>query len=226
MISLYRKAGAKYFMSMGVHHDNYDLWESKYQPHWNSVATGPKKDIVGIWAAAARSQGLRFGVSEHLSNSFDWFAPSHLADTKGAYAGVPYDGQNPAYAALYHDYREMPADFAHSIVGQADGPSRACELEAGDFRRVKDLVDQHRPDLLYTDGGIAFGDYGPGTVAELYNVSSTDYLGRAEGVYLSKTASDCATGTCVFDRERGVLDEISTTPWQTDTCIGGLALQG
>ena len=83
LMDLYAKAGAKYFFSMGVHHDNFDLWNSKYQPRWNSVASGPKRDVVGEWGAAARKRGLRFGVSEHLSNSYEWLAPAHLADTKG-----------------------------------------------------------------------------------------------------------------------------------------------
>src|SRR5450631_4017142 len=112
LLGLYKKAGAKYFCSMGVHHDGFDLWNSKYQPRWNSVANGPHKDVVGLWAAAARKRGLRFGVSEHLSNSYDWLAPSHLADTKGPLAGVPYDGQDPAFADLYHDFTGQPADFA------------------------------------------------------------------------------------------------------------------
>jgi alpha-L-fucosidase len=30
LMKLYAKAGAKYFVSMGVHHDNFDLWNSKY----------------------------------------------------------------------------------------------------------------------------------------------------------------------------------------------------
>ena len=87
LMGLYQKAGAKYFFSMGVHHDGYDLWNSKYQPRWNSVASGPRRDVVGEWAAAARKRGLRFGVSEHLSNSFNWLAPAHLSDTKGEFAG-------------------------------------------------------------------------------------------------------------------------------------------
>jgi hypothetical protein len=62
---LYKKAGAKYFFSMGVHHDNFDLWNSKYT-RWNAVNMGPKKDIVGLWQKAARNNGLKFGVSEHL----------------------------------------------------------------------------------------------------------------------------------------------------------------
>jgi alpha-L-fucosidase len=58
LMDLYAKAGAKYFFSMGVHHDNYDMWNSKYQPRWNAVASGPKRDIVGAWAAAARKRDL------------------------------------------------------------------------------------------------------------------------------------------------------------------------
>jgi alpha-L-fucosidase len=218
LIDLYQKAGAKYFFSMGVHHDNFDLWNSKYQPRWNAVAAGPHKDVVGLWAAAARKRGLRFGVSEHLSNSFDWFAPAHLADTKGAYAGIPYDGQNPAFADLYHGYSGMPANFAHTA--QAMGRVAPDWWRLQYFNRVKDLIDQHQPDLLYTDGGISFEQYGLATAAELYNVGPVSSQGHSEAVYFSKTLTDCATGTCVIDRERQVADAISPAPWQTDTCIG------
>jgi alpha-L-fucosidase len=218
LMDLYQKAGAKYFFSMGVHHDNYDLWNSKYQPRWNAVASGPHKDVVGLWAAAARKRGLRFGVSEHLSNSFDWFAPSHLADTKGAYAGVPYDGQDPAFRDLYHDYTGEPADFARTA--QAMGRNAPDRWKIEYFNRIKDLIDQHQPDLLYTDGDIPFEQYGLGIVAELYNVGALGFRHEPESVYFSKAVSDCAVGTCALDRERGVLDNIAALPWQSDTCIG------
>jgi alpha-L-fucosidase len=218
LIDLYVKAGAKYFFSMGVHHDNFDLWNSKYQPRWNAVATGPKRDIVGQWATAARKRGLRFGVSEHLSNSYDWLAPSHTSDTTGPLAGVPYDGTNPAYADLYHDYSGQPADFAKTAQAMGRVAPERWKLQY--FRRIKDLIDQHAPDLLYTDGGIPFDLYGDSLVANLYNLSASRHNGKVEAVYFSKTKDDCAVGTCALDRERGVLDAISPTPWQTDTCIG------
>ena len=68
LMGLYKKAGARYFVSMGVHHDNFDLWNSKLN-RWNAVNMGPKKDIVGAFKKAAQKQGLRFGVSEHLAVS-------------------------------------------------------------------------------------------------------------------------------------------------------------
>ena len=46
LMALYKQAGAKYFVALANHHDNFDCFDSKYQP-WNSVRVGPKKDIVG-----------------------------------------------------------------------------------------------------------------------------------------------------------------------------------
>ncbi len=218
LMDLYVKAGAKYFVSMGVHHDNFDMWNSKYQPRWNATAIGPRRDIVGLYKQAARKRGLRFGVSDHLSNSFDWFAPAHTSDSKGELAGVPYDGANPEFADLYHSYAEMPADFAKTAKAMGRVAPNDWKLQY--FNRIKDLVDQHQPDLLYTDGGIPFEEYGLSTVAEVYNVSASLHQGKVEAVYCSKLAGDCAVGTCIVDHERGVSGEISVAPWQTDTCIG------
>ena len=46
LIRRYKKAGARYFMSMGVHHDNFDLWNSTHN-RWNAAKMGPGIDIVG-----------------------------------------------------------------------------------------------------------------------------------------------------------------------------------
>ena len=109
LIGLYKKAGAKYFMSMGVHHDNFDMWNSTYQP-WNAANKGPKKDIVGMWAHAAREAGLKFAVSEHLWVSYKWFSVNHGHDETGPYAGVPYDGADPEYKSLYEDSDQIWAN--------------------------------------------------------------------------------------------------------------------
>jgi alpha-L-fucosidase len=93
-MDLYKKAGAKYFVSMGVHHDNFDLWNSKHT-RWNAVNMGPKKDIVGLFRRAALKRALKFGVSEHLWISYKWFGTSHDSDKSGEYAGVPYEWQLP-----------------------------------------------------------------------------------------------------------------------------------
>jgi alpha-L-fucosidase len=217
LMGLYKKAGAKYFFSMGVHHDNFDLWNSKYT-RWNAVNMGPRKDVVGMWQKAAQKYGLRFGVSEHLWISYKWFSVSHGADATGPMAGVSYDGVDPEFADLYHD--AGCAQFAGPDVDWSDtGIPDSWRRHYLD--RMTDLIDKYQPDLLYTDGHLPFEEYGLKMVAHLYNVSAQLHGGATEAIYTSKLASDCAVGTCVLDHERGVAEGIAENPWQTDTCIGG-----
>jgi alpha-L-fucosidase len=215
LMSLYKKAGAKYFVSMGVHHDNFDLWDSKYT-RWNAVKMGPKRDVVGTWQKAAQKQGLRFGVSEHLWISYKWWETSHLADAEGPLAGVSYDGVDPQYADLYHD--ADCARFGDKLDWNDDGIPDSWKKHYVD--RITDLIDKYHPDLLYTDGHLPFEDYGLKVVSHLYNSSAQLNGGLAEAVYTSKDPTDCAIGTCLLDHERGVSDGIAANPWQTDTCIG------
>jgi alpha-L-fucosidase len=209
LMSLYKNAGAKYFVSMGVHHDNFDLWDSKHT-RWNAVQMGPKQDVVGTWKRAAQKQGLKFGVSEHLWISYKWFAVSHGADKTGALAGVPYDGTDPRFADLYHDVNT--AQFVNEKLAFTDDDI-TLQWKQHYSDRIRDLVDNYRPDLLYTDGHLPFEEIGLNMVANLYNQNP-------QAVYTSKRVMDCAVGTCVLDRERGVADDIWPNPWQTDTCIG------
>ncbi|MGA9658574.1 MAG: alpha-L-fucosidase [Asticcacaulis sp.] len=46
LLDLYVAAGAKYFMALASHCDNFDAYDSKFMA-WNATRVGPKKDIVG-----------------------------------------------------------------------------------------------------------------------------------------------------------------------------------
>jgi alpha-L-fucosidase len=212
LLALYKKAGAKYFVSMGVHHDNFDLWNSAHH-RWNAVKMGPKRDIVGEFHRAALKQGLRFGVSEHLAVSYHWFQTSHASDKEGPYKGVPYDGNDTRYADLYHETHDAPRS-----AWNPEGVPLAWRRHY--FLRIKDLIDHYEPDLLYTDGPIFFEEWGLGVAAHLYNQSARRNRGKVEAVYTNKGREDCETGACVLDLERGVVDKIWPSAWQTDTCVG------
>jgi alpha-L-fucosidase len=213
LMKLYKKAGARYFMSMGVHHDNFDLWDSAHT-RWNAVGMGPRKDIVGAFAKAAREEGLRFGLSDHLWISYKWFSTCKGHDATGPLAGVAYDGVEPQNFDLYHDIKDIHTKLAWNDTGISEA------WKAHWFLRMKDLVDKYDPDLLYCDGPIPFGDIGITLLAHLYNRRAGKTDGTTDAVYTSKRREDSEAGTCVFDVERGVVDSIWPRPWQTDTCIG------
>jgi len=208
LMALYKKVGAKYFVSMGTHHDNFFLWNSKLHK-WNSVNMGPKKDVVGLWQQAAKKEGLRFGVSEHLGASYTWFQVARGADKTGPMAGVPYDGNDEQYADLYHK-KAAPDD--------TEWLTKDPENQKDWLAKITELVDMYHPDLLYSDSELPFGEIGRTMLAHYYNQDLTQNKGKLEAVYTCKLLR--SEGRWVQDVERGALDSISPYPWQTDTSIG------
>ncbi|MES2308746.1 MAG: alpha-L-fucosidase [Verrucomicrobiota bacterium] len=208
LMALYKKVGARYFFSMGSHHDNFFLWNSKIH-RWNAVQMGPHKDVLGLWQAAARKQGLPFGVSEHLAASYTWFQSSHGADTTGPKKGVPYDGNDSQYQDLYH----TKAD-----ANDRDWLTKNIEWHQEWLKDITELIDLYHPDLLYSDSELPFGDYGRKMLAHYYNEDLKKNGGKLQAVYNAKHDND--QGRYVKDIERGVSSEIRALPWQTDTSIG------
>jgi alpha-L-fucosidase len=207
LMELYKKVGARYFVSMGTHHDNFFLWNSKIH-RWNAVEMGPHKDVVGLWQNAAKRNGLKFGVSEHLGASYTWFQPAHGADTAGEYKGIPYDGNDEQYFDLYHTKAE---------AGDKGWLSTNPAWHQEWFNSIKELIDNYHPDLLYSDSKLPFELAGRSMLAHFYNDNLSIHKGKLTAVYTCKEPSN---GMWVQDLERGVQDSISPFPWQTDTSIG------
>lgn len=216
LLGLYKKAGARYFMTMGVHHDNFDLWNSKHN-RWNAVNMGPKKDIVSLFRNAAKKHDLKFAISDHLWITYKWFSSSKGRDIGGPMAGVSYDGADPKNFEYYGSCEQV---FNKKLDWNENWIPEAWKKHW--FNRIKDLVDNYEPDLLYCDGHMPFEEQGLNLLAHLYNKSAAKHGGKTQAVYTSKRAedSDPGNGICVFDVERGVVDGIWPLAWQTDTCIG------
>ena len=171
LMDLYVEMGARYFMAMGVHHDNFDCWDSAYQP-WNSVRVGPKVDIVGAWEKAARQHGLRFGIGFHASPGRTWgqFMPvRYTSDRRGAMAGVPYDALQTILDGKGKWWDGMdPVDLygpPHTIPRGPRRPANDPLLSpfANQFMwRVDDAITKYHPDVIYFDehAGDSSGGFG------------------------------------------------------------------
>lgn len=219
LIARYKKAGARLFISLANHHDGFDAWDSKHQP-WNAAAIGPHRDVVGTWAAAARKQGLRFGVTVHEARNWWWFQTAHGADKAGPLAGVPYDGG--MYAAEGKEQWWQGLD-PHRIYGVKHPLDALPDISyvKNFYDRTRDLIDQHDPDLLYFDNSLVpLGWGGMNVAAYFYNHNLTTHGGRMEAVLTGKQVPDSLAKTLVADYERGLTSEIMKYPWQSETCIG------
>lgn len=172
LVDIYKDAGARFLIIQGVHHDQFDMWDSKYQA-WNSTRLGPKRDFLGGWEKASREAGIRFGITFHHEYSWWWWQTAFQSDTQGDKAGVPYDGNltledgkgkwweglDPRY--LYginlREY-ESVAEAANSRWSPPKPGIFSGHLEFAKWYakwwalRMMDAVDKYRPDFIYTDG--------------------------------------------------------------------------
>ena len=226
LLQLYKKAGARYFMALANHHDNFDTWNSKYQP-WNSVNIGPKKDLIAGWAQAARDAGLPFGVSVHAARAWGWNNGTLLSDKDGPKAGVQYDGRLTAAdgKGLWWDGLN-PQDLYAQNHGPKEKPSAAYMQKF--YNRTMDLINRYHPDLLYFDDDISGGlplynddpTIGLRIAAHFYNTNMKEHGGKLEAVIAAKKLTLPRREVLLYDIERGASDATLPQPWETDTCIG------
>lgn len=238
LVKFYKDNGARIFMAMANHHDNLDLFDSKYQP-WNSVAVGPKKDLIGGWSKAARKHGLRFGVSVHASHAWTWYEPSQGADKEGPFAGVPYDGKLTKADGKGQWWEGLdPQDLYAQNHGRGDqsgwgwwdwDPAGGATVPDDAymekfFKRTRQLWDDYHPDQIYFDDSVlpfhgATDEVGLKLAAHLYN-TRLDKNGRTEAVMNNKKLNEMQRRAMVYDIERGKAHDILPQAWQTDTCLG------
>jgi alpha-L-fucosidase len=244
LMQLYVKAGAKYFMGLASHHDNFDCFDSRYHA-WNSTRAGPGKDIVGTWARIAREHGLRFAVSNHSAHAWHWFQTAYGYDAEGPLAGIRYDafrlskedGKGKWWEGL--DPQElytgpnmvMPDGLktisevqqwhqGHDRKWTEEPPANNPEFVKTWYLRCQDLLDRYKPDMLYFDDyELPLGQAGLDITAHFYN-SNLQWHGKLDAVVTAKNFKPEHIGATILDIERGRANSILPAPWQTDTCIG------
>jgi alpha-L-fucosidase len=244
LMDLFVEMGARYFMAMGVHHDNFDCWNSAYQP-WNSVNVGPKQDIIGTWEKVARQHGLRFGIGFHNSPPRTWgqfMTVRYTSDKTGPMKGVPYDalqtildgkgkwweGMDPVdlYGPVHDKKYPLNSPFANQFMW-----------------RVDDAITKYHPDVIYFDEAagdtlmdvgvnMGLGFLAPPLVANFYNKSLKWNPGKMDVVINLK----CVGGrynsfkktpelipvverALVKSSEAIIESEIMAYPFQTETTV-------
>lgn len=242
LVAFYKKIGAQYFFALGNHHDNMDLWDSKYQP-WNSVNMGPKKDILKGWERAARKHGLYFGVSLHADHAWSWYETSQRHDTQGPKKGIPYDGKLTKADGkgkwwegydpqdLYAQNHPLSQDSwdngtIHRQWAWGNGVCLPTQEYCTNFyNRTLDVINRYNPDLLYFDVTVApfypISDAGLKIAAHFYNHNMSMQKGKLNAVMFGKILDANQRKALVWDVERGAPNKIIDEPWQSCSCLGG-----
>ncbi len=245
LMNLYVEMGARYFMAMGVHHDNFDCWDSAYQP-WNSVNVGPKVDIVGTWEKIARKHGLRFGIGFHNTPPRTWgqfMSVRYSSDKSGPKKDIPYDALLTISDGKGKWWEGMdPIDLYGPVHTHRDVSLRSPF--ANQFMwRVDDAISNYHPDIIYFDEHagnsqvdlgvqMGLGFLAPQLIANYYNKSlkwNNDKMeavvnlkgvgGRWNSFQNNPELLPFVESSLVKSTEVYIEPEIMAYPFQTETSI-------
>ena len=235
LVKLYQDCGARYFFALANHHDNFDLWDSKYQP-WNAVSLGPQKNIIAGWAAACRKLGMPLGLSVHAAHAWTWYETARGADTSGTFKGQSYDGcltkadgKGTWWDGL--DPQDLYEQRHTRSKNNGEWDWNPTQVTLPDqaycdrfYNRTMDLINKYDPSVVYFDDTVLplypFSDVGLQLTAHLYNKSMARNGGRNEVVVTGKVLKEWHKKALMWDVERGTPDRIQPQAWQTCTCIG------
>ncbi len=210
-IDLFKKAGAGYVVPVAEHHDGFQMYDSALS-EWNAARMGPKRDIVGELAAAARKRDMVLGVSSHRAEHW-WFMDG----------GRKFDSdvQDPRYEAFYGPAAPASPPQAHSSAewrSQDWHPRPDGKFLDNWLARCCELVDKYQPQVFWFDWWIdqaVFAPYIQKFAAYYYNRAAE----WGKGVTLQYKLEAFPVGAALFDIERGKLNAIREPYWQTDTSV-------
>ncbi len=203
--------GARYFMALAHHHDNFDNWNSSYQ-EWNSVNVGPKRDIVGEFSKSAKKYGVPYGVSTHDERFFKWNLPAFGSDTSGVYKGVPYDARLTKKDGIGKWWEGLDPANLYGPVPEKRTPEWEEAWKQNWLLRMKELVSKYDVDFLWFDGvGFPYGDFGKEAFRFFLN-HKIEPDGKINAVIAGKIPGEKAI---VHDIEQGVEPELYPEPWQS-----------
>ncbi|MGK6319520.1 alpha-L-fucosidase [Sphingomonas sp. DT-204] len=212
-VQLFSDAGARYVVPVAEHCDGFAMYASDLT-EWDAADMGPRRDVVGLIAEAARAKGLHFGLSSHRAEHWWWYHMDRTYDS---------DVNDPKYAGLYGPAAPtgLPAD-APTTWPDSDSlqnwmPPDKAFLDDW-MARTTELIDKYRPELIYFDWWTSAPMFAPlmrDTAAYYYNRTAA----RHEQGIIAYKGSQFAEGSALFDMERGKTDALKLTPWQSDTSV-------
>lgn len=201
-VDLFEKAGAKFAGPVAEHHDGFAMWDSELTP-WNSMDRGPKRDIMGEIAAAARKRDMKVVATFHHARNNLWEHEEkgkmqwtgHFSYAKEHFPSVLEDQER---ATLYG---YIPRDeFLNMWLGKLD-----------------EVIDKYSPDLIWFDSWLH----------EIPEQTRMQFLAnyfnhaRANGqeVLITYKQKDMPQDICVLDLEKGGMADLTDFVWLTDDTI-------
>lgn len=202
-VRVFCRAGARYIVPVAEHHDGFAMYDSALS-RWNAAKMGPRRDVIGELAAAARAHGVPFGLSNHRAEHWWYMEGGREFDS---------DVQDPTLQ-----------DFYGPALPQSQTGTDAFKAFKADWlARAIEQVEKYCPSLVYFDTWVErppLAPYRRHFAAHYYNLAHQHPGFDRAGVVINYKNDAFAPGSAVIDVERGQMGEIQPIVWQSCTSTG------
>lgn len=176
-VDLFNDAGAQYFVMVSKHHDGFSLFPSD-TTNRDSVAMGPRRDLVGEMFEAAREDGnLHAGLYYSV---YEWYHP--------AYRGINDTGMtlfNGPATPPYNPYTGQEVPY-YGYLPVED------YVEDHQLPQMREIIERYRPEVLWCDGAWDNSEafwHAHEIMAEFYNAALED---QPDGVVVNNRCGNGA----------------------------------
>lgn len=205
---LFFEAGAKFAGPAALHHDGYALWDSDVTP-WNSVDTGPKRDILGELSKAIRKRDMKLVTTFHHAK-IGRYAEGAAAKDKNRwhYYGRECYLSREAPERVGNDSEEL--QYLYGTMPWAKFCTFWNEI-------LEEVIDKYEPDIIWFDSWLDRIPQSNRAEFCAYYLNSAKRLDKE--VVITYKQRDLPQNVAVVDFEKGRLDQTTTYTWLTDDTI-------
>lgn len=196
MVDLFARAGAGYVVGLAEFRDGFALYDSALT-RWDAADMGPRRDLLGELAQAARARGMKFGLS--------YMRMAH------------WSFMYPRLVQLKHDLFD-PANAEFYGPPQPPGTEPSAAFREEWLARLQELVDKYRPDTLSFDSTLNARHLDPlkaRAAAYFHNRAAED--GRAAVLFSTMGAEGPAFPAGAlhdYERQARAPKELTADAWQ------------
>eukprot|EP00117_Sycon_ciliatum_P025784 scpid45826/ scgid2625/ Alpha-L-fucosidase; Alpha-L-fucoside fucohydrolase len=219
--ALFKNSGAKYIVLTSKHHEGWCNFPSAQHWNWNSMDTGPHRDLVGELTDSVRAAGLHMGLYHSMR---EWYNPLFLEDNDNNCTDPKFVDE-----VLMPTLKDMTTRYKPEVIW-ADGAAgdNPCSRDSVTYWKAPEFISWLYNESPVKDTVLVNSRWGTG--------SGGDYTTGPDrwtpGKKVSSKWESCFTiqqHSWGFDRTEGIANFINTTDLiyqlvDTVSCNGNLLL--
>ena len=203
---LFKKTGARFAGLVAEHHDGYSMWASKITP-WNTLETGPMRDITGELEKAIHGRGMKLITTFHHAKNLQRHDSVPEGNRKQGYRNSHY----PFFSGMPPTSDDEKLKYLYGNIPEEQW------LEEVWMGKLKEVIDNYHPDIIWFDSWLDQIPEQKRNEFAAYFLNEADKLNKE--VVIVRKQDDLPLDFSLNDLEKSRMNKTGEQSWMTDETI-------